>query len=128
MAQHEKESTLRTVTGIEQPVSATILSTDDPLHLGRICVYPDHWDPSKVPLTSALWAHTESPDLQTAGIGSTRHAYHLAGERCQIQYDQGGTPRIRRAETTYTGGDAPAGSSQAPQGKPTYPGNIEQGT
>jgi len=118
----EKDSSLRFQSGTGQPVSCTILHNEDPLQMGRLFCYPDHWDPSKVPLEQGLWVHTESPEPQTAGIGETRHAYHMGGERGHMQYDQDGTPHFRRAATTQTRGDAPAGSSQAPQGQFTYPG------
>src|SRR5512147_1337306 len=116
----EKDSTLRSVTGTQQPISCTILHNQDPLCIGRLFVYPDHWDPSKVPLENGLWAHTESPDPQTAACGATRHVYHMAGTRGHVQYDHDGTCHFRRAATSYNMGDAPAGSPQAPEGQPTY--------
>lgn len=126
MATNPTDSSLRYVTGTQQPISCTILSNDDPLHLGRLLVYPDHWDQSKVPLEKGLWAHTESPDPQTAGVGETRHVYHLAGSRGHIEYDHNGTCHFRRAATSYSGGDAPPGSTQAPEGQPGYPSNVDR--
>jgi hypothetical protein len=118
----EKDSSLRFQSGTHQPVSCTILHNEDPLQMGRLFCYPDHWDPSKVPLENGLWVHNESPEPQTQGLGSTRHAHHHPGTRGHMQYDADGTPHFRRAATTQTGGDAPAGSASAPEGDNTYPG------
>ena len=123
MSNNPKSSTQRASLGGDgHPVSVTILSNDDPEGLGRLLVYLDTWDPSKVPLENGLWAHIDDTDPQTGTVGSTKHVFHLAGSRGHVMLDPAGTARFMSAATSYNMGDAPAGSAMAPKGEPTYPG------
>ena len=121
---HEKDSSPRTATGYYDSIAGTVISNDDPLHIGRICIYPDHWDPSTIPVTSGVWAHLESHLPQTGGQGHTRHVYHLAGSRVHLHYGHAGHSTIRDAKSSYGGQEPSPGSASSVIGPPGYPSNV----
>jgi hypothetical protein len=116
------QSSLRTNTGKDQPISGTVVNVDDPQRLGRVQICPDTLDPSKVKEENCPWCHIDSMEAQSWN-GSTPHTKSglRRGHKVNVQFGPDGTGRISSTYTTMTGGDAPAGSATLPQGEYTYP-------
>lgn len=124
MTAPENQSTIRTITGKDVPISGWVVNVDDPLQIGRVQVCPDNFDPTKVRAEDCPWCHIEDPGAQT-WVGSTKHTSLRPGHRVGVQFDPDGTGHIRRSPTSQSGAEPAAGSGQASsKGQSTYPGST----